>query len=296
MTLPPVMKSPLAGILPLERPLIVLDYETTSADPAEARICSIGMRRHLTDGTLQAYKTLVNPGVPMPESAADTHKITQAIIDSGCAVCWKPREFHPWEECETFRVIPSFAQLAPRLHPVMHDVDFAGYNIQYDLRVAAEEFARNGMEFDYSGASIIDSLRIEQILEPRRLSDVYERRTGKKLDGAHDAMVDVEATEEVLIAQLTGHERSDVLPRNVAGIHDLLWPRDPNALDREGKFIYVHDVLCFGFGKHKGRPVHGQLAYVKWMLGANFSPEVRKLCDAILAGQVLLRRIKDLTP
>lgn len=283
-----LLVSPLAGILSLERPLIVLDYETTGVDPATARICSIGMRRHNVDGTLQPYKTLVNPDILMPRDAEGTHGITQEIIDHGCAFCWGTKEEHPWSKCEKWRPIHKFATLAPRLLPVMTGVDFCGYHIDYDLRVAAEEFERCGMVFDYSKAKIIDSLRIEQVVEPRTLSAVYERRTGKKLEGAHDAMIDVLATEEVFIDQLL---KSSDLPRTIDQLHDLLWPPDPDNLGREGKFRYADNVLMFTFGKWKGRSVKSQLSYVQWMLrDGGFSPEIRALCKGILDGRIPLIR------
>lgn len=279
--------SKLAGLLQLERPLIVLDYETTGTDPATARICSIGMKKHNPDGTMQPYKTLVNPDILMPREASKTHGITDRIIKEGCAWCWKVKDEHPTSDCAIWRPVRRFAELAPRLLPAMTGVDFAGYNVDYDLRVAAEEFNRLGMIFDYSAARIIDSFRIEQVLEPRSLSAVYERRTGRKLEGAHDAMIDVEATEEVLIEQL----QFAMLPKTVDALHDLLWPPDPNKLDREGKFRYAESgVLVFGFGKHKGKSVKSELSYVRWMLGAGFSPEVRNLCNGILDGSVPLLR------
>jgi len=287
--------SPLRGIITLLRPLIVLDYETTGTDPAKARICSVGMRRHNVDGTLQIFKTLVNPRVPMPKEASDTHAITQYVIDNGCAFCWREASEHPWAKCEKFRTVPTFAALAPRLHPVMIDADFAGYNIRYDLRVAAAEFDRVQMEFDYSLCSVIDSLRLWQLLEPRTLSDAVEHFLGEVIQDAHDAMADVESTERVLIAQLTGdHPNGKVIyGKSIKELHEAQWPRNPNALDSEGKFIYDGTGhLTFTFGKHKGKPVATQMSYVRWMSGpdASFSPEVRKLCLAIIGGNVLLRR------
>lgn len=291
--------SRLAKLLRLTRPLIILDYETTGTDPAKARICSIGMRRHKPDGMVQPYKTLVNPLVLMPKSASDTHKITQDVLDTGCAYCWQRAEVHPTtsdtgELCEKFRTIPTFKQLAPRLLPTMNDADFGGFNIRYDLRVAAEEFNREGMTFDYSKAAILDGYRLLQLLDPRTLSDVYEKATGKKLKDAHDAMADVLASEEVIEWELTEHDRCDLFTgKTVDDLHEMQWPADPNRLDADGKFVYADNVLVFSFGKFKGKPVAQNTGYVQWMLGADFPPDVKRWCERILAGQVLLRRIPD---
>lgn len=276
--------SPLANLIRLERPFIILDYETTGVDPQTARICSIGMRRHNPDGTLQVYKSLVNPDILMPKEAEGTHGITDEIIRKGCAFCWKMAEEHPSDICPKWRQVHRFATLAPRLLPVMQGVDFGGYHVDYDLRVAYEEFNRERLVFDYSGARVIDSKRIEEVIEPRTLSAVYERRLGKKLADAHDAMADVLATEEVFIDQLM---KSATLPRSIDQLHELIWPSDPDVLGREGKFRYVGNVLTFTFGKWKGKSVASQRSYLEWMVrSGGFSPEVRGLCERILSGEI----------
>jgi DNA polymerase-3 subunit epsilon len=275
------MQSPLTKLLNLQRTLVLLDLETTSADTSRARICAIAMRIHKADGTLQIWKSLINPGVVMPKSAEEVHGISDAIIADGCAKCWKTKREHPNNGCNAFYTIPKFSAVAQNLLNGFKDVDFGGYNVRYDLRVMAEEFSRCRTEFDYSKSAIIDPFRLWQILQPRSLSDAAKYWTGKEMTNAHDALSDITWTEEVLISQL---ERTE-LPRNVRELHELSWPRDPNAVDSEGKFIFIDGELCLNFGKFKGQPVSKNRDYVQWMFGASFSPEVKRICDRILAGE-----------
>lgn len=288
-------RSPFYGVLDLKRPFILIDLETTSKDPAQARIWSIGMRIHRPNGSRTVWKTLVKPGVPLPPTWEEQYRINERILAEGCSHCWKFKDEHPTAECPEWKPVPRFEDIAAKLLAGFSNADFGGYHVRYDLRVLAEEFARRSMEFDYSTAVIIDSLRVWQVLEPRTLSDAVAYFLKRRLENAHDAMADISATEDVILAQLTEHPRSVELFRDksMSEINELLWPSDPNRLDSEGKFVYVDNVLTFSFGKWKGKPVAHNLGYVKWMVGADFPPDVKRWCDKILAGQVLLRRIPD---
>lgn len=268
-------------ILQLDKPLILFDLETTGVDTSTARIVSFAMQVYKPDAPMVQYKTLVDPGVFIPEGAVKTHGITSEIIGTGCATCWRPEAEHPTGTCSKFRPVPKFADLAPNLYRGFEGADYSGYNIFYDIKVMCAEFARVGVIFDYSKARIVDGLRLWQVAEPRTLSD-FVRRFGKRdLDGAHDAMTDVVGTLDGLAGLFAEVE---TLPRTVQEIHDLCYPRDPNAVDSEGKFVFINDVPCFNFGKWKGHAMKTQPGYLQWMLGGDFSPEVKKIVDRALAG------------
>lgn len=272
-------------ILQLSRPLLVYDLETTGKDPETARIVEIGMRVHWpVTNMVTSHKTLVNPGISIPQGAVDSHGITDAFFEEGaaCAFCHAIREAHPLQHCEVFKPIPTFMQLAPELFKALSNVDFAGYHIKYDLRVTSEEFRRHGYMFDYSKAAIIDSLRLWQILEARTLSDAVEHFLHRKHRGAHSALDDVEETEEVLIAQLTTHPMHATLPRTVAALHEKCWP---NQIDIEGKFVFIDGIPSFNFGKHRGKPMTHDIEYLRWMSRGSFSPEVQRIVTAALSGK-----------
>lgn len=277
----------LSELLQLTRPLVLFDLETTGKDPATARACSLAMRVHRPNSTeVVSYQTLVNPTISIPKEAVDVHGISDEIIQRGCARCWQFADVHPnGEDCLAWKPVPRFKDLANRLYTGFKDADFGGYNVRYDLRVAQEEFNRCGLPFDYSTSSLIDALRIWQILEPRSLEDAVEHFLGRKMSGAHNAAVDIESTETVLIAQLTRHLKSSILPRNMKELGELIFPRDPTWIDSEGKFRFIGDVPCFNFGKWSGKPMRDHKDYIAWMFGGNFTAEVKKICDEALAGR-----------
>lgn len=244
------------------------------------------MRIHRPTGEIQAYKTLVNPGVRIPTDATKCHGITNEIIERGCARCKQFADVHPnGEVCEQWKPVPRFCDLAESIHRGFADADVAGYNIRYDIKLTSAELERCGRPPDWSGMRIIDSFRLWQLLEPRTLSDAVRYFLGREFTEAHDAAADIEATEHVLIAQLTKHERSSMLPVNIDELHELQFPRDPNWVDSEGKIVFIEGVACFGFGKHKGEPLYKHMDYVRWAYGkGGWSQEVKRIFDRALAG------------
>lgn len=61
----------------------VIDTETTSHEPAEAELCEVAFADVDFDGkVLEAYQTLVNPGVPIPPEASAVHHLVDADVAS----------------------------------------------------------------------------------------------------------------------------------------------------------------------------------------------------------------------
>src|ERR1017187_7997045 len=203
--------------LNLTRPLIVLDTETTGLDTATARIVEIGFQIYDSAGLIKTWRSLVDPGVPIPAAVTKIHGITDAMIKS-CRVCMTPRDEHDErrirKEIDDHDYQPqyTFKQLAPNLAKGFTNCDFGGKNVRYDLRILMAEFARAGVPWSCIGARIVDADRLEALGEPRHLSDLYKKHTGRNLVGAHGVMADVGASVEVVAAQL---EKYAVLKRDV---------------------------------------------------------------------------------
>jgi DNA polymerase-3 subunit epsilon len=265
-------------IFKLDRPLIVYDTETTGVNTDTDRIAEVGFQDWRPDKPVREWRTLIRTGVPMPQSAADVHKITEAEFNN-CSVCKLPLTDHadqvPAEGHEglfpgsllpyphPFKLWPTFKQIAPSLAKGFSNCDFAGKNIRFDLRITAAEMQRAGVQWSYLGARIIDADRLEQIGEPRHLSNLYEKHTGKKLEGAHAALVDVRATTEVIVAQMRKY--ASVLPYDLDQLHKLQWPEQ--YLDGKGQFKLINGVPTCTFGKHKGKPMKDvPVGYYDWIL------------------------------
>lgn len=288
----------LGDALALSRPLVVLDLETTSLEEEQARIVEVGLRAYyplrscaacVGEGLLSRpdgvpltcedcngsgrrfleWSSFVDPQVPIPASSSETTGITDQRVKA-CKTCGEAMVHC---DCAEFKPWPTFAQLAPRLARLLTDVDFAGKHVRYDLRVLSFEMRRAKVEWSYKDAAIVDADRVEQALEPRDLSTLYRRRTGKEPVNAHRALADVAMTDELLCAQL---EAGKDLPRTPRELHDQLWA---GWIDVEGKFKFdKHGNPLMFFGKHRGARMQDvPLDYWTFILKSDFSDDVKQI-------------------
>jgi DNA polymerase-3 subunit epsilon len=272
----------------LSRPLFVLDCETTGIDTAKDRIVEIGFQRWTAEGMDKEWRTLVNPGVPIPEVVTAVHGITDALMKC-CRKCSQPLDGHPIgsykETIEATCIDPSpvhtFAQLAANLAKGFTDCDFAGKNVRFDLRILAAEMARAGVEWSYANARIIDAERLEQLAVPRTLSHLHEKYTGAKHDGAHGALSDVRASATVIVKQLEAHA---ALPRDLTALHALQWP---GWLCDGGQFKMIDGVATCCFGKKwNGRAMKDiEVGYYDWIISAAFPEDVKAIAREAKLGR-----------
>ena len=229
-------------------------------------------------GMTKEYRTLVNPGVPIPASATKVHGITDAMVQ-GCRNCGELVVSHPVSSsmtfessCYEFKPWPKFAQLAPNLAKGFTDCDFAGKNVRFDLRILAAEMQRAGVPWSAVGARIIDADALERIAVPRSLSHLYRKYMGQDLVGAHGALADVKATEEVISAQL---QRYEALPKDLDALHELSWP---GWLCDGGQFKMIDGVAVCQFGKWRGVAMKKiDVSYYDWLLKSDFPADVKAL-------------------
>jgi DNA polymerase-3 subunit epsilon len=226
--------------------------------------------------------------VPIPESSSRVHGITNEMM-LNCRVCGKREhdiihgdQSHDILGEHGFRRIPRFWEIALNLAGGFSDCDFAGKNVRFDLEILANEFKRVNVEWGYAGARIVDGDRLEALLNPRDLSTLYEKYTGRKLEGAHGALADVKGAEEVICGQLMVPSikageclMSGALPRDLDALHALQWP---NYIDAEGKFKFDNGTPVVAFGKWSGVPMKDvEPSYWDWLLRENFNREVKSL-------------------
>lgn len=233
-----------------------IDLETTGVDILKDKIVQIAVIRITPDGTREEKEMLINPLISIPEGASEVHGITDEMVKDS----------------------PSFNKIAVNLNKFIEGCDIGGYNSNsFDVPLLIEEFKRCGIDFSLENRNFVDVFNIEKQLNRRNLSSVYKRYTGKELDGAHDALVDVRATIEILEKQVSINELeidSEKL--------DLLSQGDVKRVDLSGKLCEIDGEVCWTFGKNYGKPIRNDISYVNWFLTQQVPSETESIIRNIL--------------
>ncbi|HRD42776.1 MAG TPA: 3'-5' exonuclease [Ferruginibacter sp.] len=236
--------------LNLKRPIAFIDLETTGVSLSTDRIVEIAMVKILPDGNKQAKRKLLNPQIPIPQSATDIHGITDAMVKDA----------------------PTFKQSANEIKQFIDGCDLGGYNSnRFDIPMLMEEFLRAEMDIDLSRQKMVDVQHIFYVMEPRTLSAAYKFFCNKELENAHSAEADINATIEVLEAQL---DRYSQLGNSTESILEVIG--EDKIIDYARRFIYDEKgEEVFNFGKFKGKPVSHVFKvephYYDWMMKGDFA-------------------------
>lgn len=237
--------------LKLQRPLAVFDLEATGLDVTNDRIVEIAILRIDTDGSTHEFSSKVNPEMEIPEETSLIHGIYNKDVENE----------------------KTFTQLALEIEEFLGDADLAGYNSnKFDVPMLAEEFLRAGSSFDISSRKLVDVQNIFHKMEQRTLVAAYKFYCDKELKNAHQAMADVNATWEVLQAQI---EKYEDIEGNVEFLADFTRVGNFDLLDFAGRLaINEKGEAIYNFGKHKGKTIKEVMkleqGYYGWMLEANF--------------------------
>ena len=244
----------------LNRPIIFLDFETTGLNIEFDRIVEFTTLKIHSDGSKEVKSERLNPGIPIPLVASKIHGISD----------------------EDIKDKPKFSRYANSLHEFFSGCDIAGYNVKkFDIPLMKNEFKRVGIDFDMSLYNIVDSMIIFHTLEPferpRDLSAAYKKYCGKELIGAHSSKVDVEATVEILDAQIKYYPD---LPKNIEQLNIFFSTKQSNWIDEEGKIISTENGVVLGFGKYRGELISKvkelEPEYITWILDSDFAPELKQ--------------------
>ncbi len=244
------------------RPVAFFDIEATGKDRENDRIVEICIIKIMPDGTRETKNRRINPEMPIPPGATETHGITDEMVAAE----------------------PTFTQIAKGLLQFIDGCDFAGYNSNnYDIPMLYYEFLRAGIEMPYKDRRFYDVGNLFKIQETRTLSAAVKFYLGREHEGAHGAEADVEATIQVFLAQL---ERYPDLPTDQDSL--ALYTNYGNGVvDISGKFVRNPDgVVLYNFGpKTKGNPVASDPSFLHWMISkGTFMPDTMAAAHELYEG------------
>jgi DNA polymerase-3 subunit epsilon len=248
----------------LMRPVAFFDLETTGTDPQRDKIVEIALVRVDPGGGREETTRRINPERPIPAEATAVHGIRDEDVSDA----------------------PAFRQEARGLLDVLKDADLAGFNVRrFDVPLLDREFRDCGLDLALGQRRIVDAMAIFHKKEPRDLSAAVRFFLDREHAGAHGADADVQASIEVLEAQL---RRYPDLPRTVDALDAFCYPVPPGAVDRGGKFVLREGEVVFAFGRQKGRALSEvarvQRDYLEWILKQDFPEDARTLVERALRG------------
>lgn len=247
--------------LSLKKPIIFFDLETTGTDTGTDRIVEIAMIKLNPNGTREKYLKRINPTIPISEESTSIHGISNEDV----------------KDC------PTFKQLAKEIYEWMKGCDLGGYNaVRFDIPMLAEELLRCNVAVDFTERQFVDVQQIFFKMESRTLSAAYEFYCKKQLENAHSAEADIEATVEILEAQL---DKYDKLENDVKAIFAFT-NGEEGIVDYARRMILKDGQPIFNFGKYKGRKVeevfNEQPQYYDWMMNADFPLHTKQKLTEIL--------------
>lgn len=246
--------------LKIERPLCFFDLETTGINITNDRIVEIAILKLNPDEKIEKKVWLVNPEMLIPKEVSEIHGITDDKVADA----------------------PTFKEISKTIYNFIKGSDLAGYNSdRFDIPLLMEEFLRSELDFETKNLRTIDVQTIFHKMEQRNLTAALKFYCNKKLENAHSAMVDTQATYDVLMSQLDRY--SDLEP-SISFLSDFT-TRRKNA-DFAGYIVFnKKDEECFSFGKHKGQTVENILdkepGYFGWLLKSDFPLYTKKILTQI---------------
>jgi len=242
------MAQPLPFPIPLDRPLIFLDLETTGLRIGTDRVIEIAIIRLSPNGDVTERVRRFNPEMPIPPEATAIHGITdEDLVDE-----------------------QPFSARAKSLLALLEPCDLAGFNLRrFDVPMLLSEFGRSGLSLDVENRKMIDVQMIFHREEPRDLGAAVRFYLSRELEDAHSALADIRATAAILTAQL---DRYPQIPRSLTGLNEYCDEVRPFETEVDRWFRAGDEGRIFRRGKHRDRLLtdvaRSEPDYLRWMLSA----------------------------
>jgi len=154
--------------LMLDQPLVILDVETTGANPVYDRVTEVGLIEVERGRRVAEWSTLVNPGTRIPPAIQALTGITDEMV----------------------AIAPSFAEIAPHLLDRLEGKLLVAHNARFDYGFLRNEFRRTGMRY---ASRLLCTVKLSRRLFPgeaRHNLDALMARHGLACNARHRALGD----------------------------------------------------------------------------------------------------------
>lgn len=238
------------------KPIVFFDLETTgkSSNPDNVRIIEISAKKvdaETLDEIDNFYALCNNDRVPIDPDATERHGKTEKDL-VGC---------------------PTFQSIAKDVYDFFDGCDVGGYYCTvFDIPILYYSFIRAGLVWKFKDLKNYDIYTLYRKFNSGKLSDVYNKYTGKVLEDTHEADADVAATIEVYRAQRKKCEEFEDADMDTFGDRlDMPGNFKVRILETGAKEVYID------FGKWKGTSVDKvEKSYFKWIMNnADFPADTR---------------------
>lgn len=223
--------------------LAITDVESTGLENHHEPI-QIAIKK-IDGNTTEVFNRLIKPKNPIPEFISNLTGITNEMVADA----------------------PYFEEIADEIINFCDGCILVTFNGNgFDVPFLNEKFNLIGKTFPKPGQLHVDASRLYAKAFPRDLKSVYENLTNKpfeELGNAHDAMVDVNATEIAFFKLIEN------FPDKV-GANLEEWvanSKKEGQVDWAGKlFRNPEGIICYAIGKSKGVPVKKDPSFGNWIM------------------------------
>lgn len=245
---------------------VLVDLETTGANPVEDRITEIAVMRVERGEVVERWQSLVNPGRRIPALIQRIIGITDDMVADA----------------------PSFAELADHVRGLLDGSVFVAHNARFDYGFIRNEYARIGEEFE---APVLCTVKLSRALYPechKHGLDALIERHGFVCDARHRAMGDADVLWQ-FAQKVVANFPSETVAR--ACERAMKFPARPPGLPvgvlegiPDGPGVYLL------YGENRLPLLIGKGVSLRARVMAQFAPSRLKGKEAELASQV--RRVE----
>lgn len=242
----------------IDKPLSVLDIETTSLDVNKDQIVQFAAIKLDPNGNVDRFETKIKPSIPIDPEASEVHGIYDKDLEKE-----KPFAFYAKDIYKNF----------------IKGCYIAGYNaINFDLLILNRQLEESGVVDAFKHSYFLDAFLLFKLHNARSLGDALRFYTGKEIKNAHDALADVEATVDIINEQFARE------CRKIQDISSELSPPPDKRVGMTNHIIMDDDnQYIINFGNHKGTKLrnvpHG---YLSWIAKSDFPKEVKAAVENVL--------------